>query len=102
MFTSFTLTCVTPSQTISPNIIPKIKLAVSLIVNVYVRFVRRRALTSDRNWNCWKHAELDECNGYRRNDRYVGLPYNYVTSTVSWHWGGEPPIALTCDINMSV
>ena len=24
-----------------------------------------------------------------------------IISLVSWHWGGEPPAALTCDIKIS-
>ena len=29
------------------------------------------------------------------------VAYQKTSSTVSWHWGGEPLAALTCDIKMS-
>ena len=42
-----------------------------------------------------------ECDGWIMPAIWRMVAFQNTSSTVSWLWGGEPPAALTCDINMS-
>ena len=42
-----------------------------------------------------------DCDGWIVSAIWRMVAFQKTSSTVSWLWGGEPPAALTCDINMS-
>ena len=51
---------------------------------------------------CTPCSDNADCVGWVMSAVWRMVAFQKTSSTVSWHWGGEPPAALTCDIKMSV